>query len=204
MDYIKVIGLTTDEIKDILKEWIKLYPDSFNPDVDFQIYKTDENKSIIKLHEDISSLAVSLILVYISSAVKCENTDEPQGFATAYITVDDTEILKKQNLGKRAMIFANRNNDSFDSVSFLLDDDYCLDYDFEKKPQPNKNCDKKFEEEALQLGDLVETVRVGDVVQKKIDKVLEPEGLTPQKLLIYILCGIMGLSIGFLIVFLTK
>ena len=41
---------------------------------------------------------------------------------------------------------------------------------------------------------------VGDVVKKKIDEVLE-EGLTPTKLLIYFLCGAIGLSIGFLIVY---
>ena len=57
-----------------------------------------------------------------------------------------------------------------------------------------------FEEPDFSLPEEYESVRVGDVVKKKIDDALE-EGLTPTKLLIYILCGAIGLSIGFLIVY---
>ena len=63
-----------------------------------------------------------------------------------------------------------------------------------------KDCDLVFEETEFSLPEEYESVRVGDVVKKKIDEVLE-EGLTPTKLLIYFLCGAIGLSIGFLIVY---
>ena len=58
-----------------------------------------------------------------------------------------------------------------------------------------------FEEAELSLPEEYESVVVGDVVKKKIDEILEDEGLTPKKMLIYILCGAIGLSIGFLIVY---
>ena len=48
-----------------------------------------------------------------------------------------------------------------------------------------------------------ESVVVGDIVKKEIDKVLEEEGLTPKKLMWYFICGIFGTAIGFLIVYLT-
>ncbi len=86
------------------------------------------------------------------------------------------------------------------AVRFLLEDNYVLDYNFEKRPQPVKDCDMVFEETEFSLTEEYESVRVGDVVKKKIDEVLE-EGLTPTKLLIYFLCGAIGLSIGFLIVY---
>ena len=86
------------------------------------------------------------------------------------------------------------------AVRFLLEDNYVLDYNFEKRAQPVKNCDLVFEEAEFSLPEEYESVRVGDVVKKKIDEVLE-EGLTPTKLLIYFLCGAIGLSIGFLIVY---
>ena len=86
------------------------------------------------------------------------------------------------------------------AVRFLLEDNYVLDYNFEKRAQPVKDCDLVFEEPEFSLPEEYESVRVGDVVKKKIDEVLE-EGLTPTKLLIYFLCGAIGLSIGFLIVY---
>ena len=117
-----------------------------------------------------------------------------------------------QNEGKRAMVFCRQQDnkttrqqvETFEaptSVRFLLEDNYVLDYNFEKRPQPVKDCDMVFEEAELSLPEEYESVVVGDVVKKKIDEILEDEGLTPKKMLIYILCGAIGLSIGFLIVY---
>ena len=65
-----------------------------------------------------------------------------------------------------------------------------------------RKCDVLiFKEEEICLPENYETVKVGDVVKNKVDKVLEEEGLTPKKMLIYFLCGAIGVSIGFLIVY---
>ena len=241
--------LTAKDVKELLKDWIKLYPNSFAPDVEFKIYQLADGDIIIRLHEDLSSMAVSLLVLYFETTVnRQQSTDFVQNSATqqlsnieAYITIDDTEVLLKQNEGKRAMVFcshqvtkspshqglvtepvevptANSQQTSSTTqqlsnsaaqqlnsllptaVRFLLEDNYVLDYNFEKRPQPVKDCDMVFEEPELSLPEEYESVRVGDVVKKKIDEVLE-EGLTPTKLLIYFLCGAIGLSIGFLIVY---
>ena len=76
-----------------------------------------------------------------------------------------------------------------------------MDYNFEKRPQPVKDCDIKFEEVELSLPASYESVVVGDVVKNKVDEILEGDALTPTKMLIYLLCGAIGLSIGFLIVY---
>ena len=224
--------LTAQDIKELLKDWIKLYPNSFAPDVDFKIYQLADGDIIIQLHEDLSSMAVSLLVLYFEN-ISRQDTKTPrhQGLLevpivnsqrpTAYITIDDTEILLKQNEGKRAMVFCGHrdtetprhqgsvtepvevptsNSQQLTAVRFLLEDNYVLDYNFEKRPQPVKDCDMLFEEAEFSLPEEYESVRVGDVVKKKIDEVLE-EGLTPTKLLIYFLCGAIGLSIGFLIVY---
>lgn len=228
-----------NDIKELLKDWIKLYPDSFSPDMEFKIYQLEDGDIIIRLHEDMSSLAVALLVLYLESTGKAAvsesesvsqssiaNSQQP----IAFITIDDTEVLLKQNVGKRAMLFCETTSQqvneltSIDSesqslrdakslslskseseslsttVRFLLDDNYVLDYDFERRPQPVKNSGLQFEEQELTLPKDYDVVRVGDVVKKKIDKVLEDEGLTPKKMLIYLLCGAMGLAIGFLIV----
>ena len=241
--------LTAKEVKELLKDWIKLYPNSFAPDVEFKIYQLADGNIIIQLHEDLSSMAVSLLVLYFETTVnRQQSTDFVHNSATqqlinieAYITIDDTEVLLKQNEGKRAMVFCSHqvtksprhqglvtepvevptansqqtssttqqlsnsatqqhNNQQLTSVRFLLEDNYVLDYNFEKRPQPVKDCDLVFEETEFSLPEEYESVRVGDVVKKKIDEVLE-EGLTPTKLLIYFLCGAIGLSIGFLIVY---
>jgi hypothetical protein len=127
----------------------------------------------------------------------------------------------KQNEGKRAMVFCSHqvtkspshqgsvtetvevptaNSPQPTAVRFLLEDNYALDYNFEKRPQPVKESGLQFNEPEFVLPETYESVVVGDVVKKKIDEVLE-EGLTPTKLLIYFLCGAIGLSIGFLIVY---
>ena len=241
--------ITTQDVKELLKDWIKLYPNSFAPDVEFKIYQLADGNIIIQLHEDLSSMAVSLLVLYFETTVnRQQSTDFVHNSATqqlinieAYITIDDTEVLLKQNEGKRAMVFCSHrdtetprhqglvsepvevptansqqtssttqqlsnsatqqlNNQQLTAVRFLLEDNYVLDYNFEKRPQPVKDCDLVFEETEFSLPEEYESVRVGDVVKKKIDEVLE-EGLTPTKLLIYFLCGAIGLSIGFLIVY---
>ena len=241
--------LTAKDVKELLKDWIKLYPNSFAPDVEFKIYQLADGDIIIQLHEDLSSMAVSLLVLYFETTVnRQQSTDFVHNSATqqlsnieAYITIDDTEVLLKQNEGKRAMVFCGHqvtksprhqglvtepvevptansqqtssttqqlsnsatqqhNNQQLTSVRFLLEDNYVLDYNFEKRAQPVKDCDMVFEEPEFSLPEEYESVRVGDVVKKKIDEVLE-EGLTPTKLLIYFLCGAIGLGIGFLIVY---
>ena len=201
----QTLSTSVEEIKNLLKDWIKLYPNSFAPDVEFKIYQLADGDIIIQLHEDLSSMAVSLLVLYFETTVnRQQSTDFVQNSATqqlsnieAYITIDDTEVLLKQNEGKRAMVFCGQQPTA---VRFLLEDNYVLNYNFEKRAQPVKDCDLVFEEAEFSLPEEYESVRVGDVVKKKIDEVLE-EGLTPTKLLIYFLCGAIGLSIGFLIVY---
>ena len=222
--------LTAEEVKDLLKDWIKLYPNSFAPDVEFKVYQLADGDIIIQLHEDLSSMAVSLLVLYFETTVnRQQSTDFVHNSATqqlsnleAYITIDDTEVLLKQNEGKRAMVIGQRTtvnsqqtldksrdvtpvaseNKMSDvaSVRFILEDNYVLDYNFEKRAQPVKDCDMVFEEPEFSLPEEYESVRVGDVVKKKIDEILD-EGLTPKKLLMYFLCGAIGLGIGFLIVY---
>ena len=230
---------TAKEVKDLLKDWIKLYPNSFAPDVEFKIYQLADGDIIIQLHEDLSSMAVSLLVLYFETIshrvaespsqqvlvtelveVPTANSQQP----TAYITIDDTEVLLKQNEGKRAMVFCSRkdaespshrelvaeskvngqkskvNGQQPTAVRFILEDNYVLDYNFEKRAQPVKDCDMVFEEPEFSLPEEYESVRVGDVVKKKIDEILD-EGLTPKKMLMYLLCGAIGLGIGFLIVY---
>ena len=212
-----VTEFTVNEIKDLLKDWIKLYPNSFAPDVEFKIYQLSDGDIIIELHEDLSSMAVSLLVLYFNSIRQQDDktTRQQVGWGAepiAYITIDDAEVLLKQNEGKRAMVFCRQQDNKTTrqqvesveaptSVRFLLEDNYVLDYNFEKRPQPVKDCDMVFEEAELSLPEEYESVVVGDVVKKKIDEILEDEGLTPKKMLIYILCGAIGLSIGFLIVY---
>ena len=253
---------TANDIRELLKDWIKLSPDSFAPDVEFKIYQIEDGDIIIQLHEDMSSLAVSLLVLYLEttrqqvnettsidsesqrrrdaksvseliSQSSIANSQQP----IAYITIDDTEVLLKQNIGKRAMVFcestrqqvnettskdseSQRRRDAKSvselisqssiansqwptSVKFLLEDNYVLDYDFERKPQPVKDSGLQFEEMKFALSDDYEVVRVGDVIKKKIDEVLEPEELTPKKMMWYLICGAVGLAIGMLIVYLT-
>ena len=215
MDYIRISQQSTDngqqtlsanEVKELLKDWIKLYPNSFASDVEFRIYHLTDGDIIIQLHEDMSSLAVALLVLYLGST---DNRQQATDFVSAYITIDDTEVLLKQNVGKRTKLFFrqqttdNRQQSSSVSVCFLLEDNYVLDYDFERKPQPVKDSELQFEETDFALPEVYESVVVGDVVKKEIDKVLEDEGLTPKKLMWYFICGVVGLAIGFLIVYLT-
>ena len=242
--------LTAKDVKELLRDWIKLYPNSVAPEVEVKIYQLADGDIIIQLHEDLSSMAVSLLVLYFEN-ISRQDTKTPrhQGLLaepveasmansqwsmvngqrpTAYITIDDTEVLLKQNEGKRAMIFCSHqdtetprlqgsvtepvevptansqeptaNNQQPTAVRFLLEDNYVLDYNFEKRPKPVKDSNMTFEEPEFSLPEEYESVIVGDVVKKKIDEVLE-EGLTPTKLLIYFLCGAIGLGIGFLIVY---
>ena len=223
MDYIRISQqstdngqqtLSTNDVKELLKDWIKLYPNSFASDVDFKIYQLADGDIIIRLHEDMSSLAVALLVLYLESTRQQVNetisrdsesqSQQPTANSQqpiAYISIDDTEVVLKQNIGKRAMLTTHGSQST--TIRILLDDNYVLDYDFERKPQPVKDSELQFEETEFTLPEEYESVVVGDVVKKEIDKVLEDEGLTPKKLMWYLICGAVGLAIGFLIVYLT-
>ncbi|MBO5848139.1 MAG: hypothetical protein J6R17_02905 [Bacteroidales bacterium] len=231
MDYIRIKPMvnsqqpTVQEVKELLKDWIKLYPNSFAPDVEFKIYQLADSDIIIQLHEDLSSMAVALLVLYFETIrlQDYKTTRLQDGLVAesieAFITIDDTEVLLKQNESKRAMVFCSQQDNKTTrqqvesvettttkdqnptAVRFILEDNYVLDYNFEKRPQPVKYCDMIFEEEEFVLPEEYESVKVGDVVKKKIDSILEEDGLTPKKMLMYILCGAIGLSIGFLIVY---
>ena len=181
---------TANDIKELLKDWIKLYPDSFAPDVEFKIYQIEDGDIIIQLHEDMSSLAVSLLVLYLESMRQRDNET----------TSIDSE---SQSLRDAKSLSLSKSESLPTAVRFLLENNYVLDYDFERKPQPVKDSGLQFEEMEFVLPDDYEVVKVGDVIKKKIDELLETEELTPKKMLWYLVCGAIGLAIGLLIVYFT-
>ncbi|MBO2523490.1 MAG: hypothetical protein CW336_06505 [Bacteroidetes bacterium] len=203
MDYIKVKGLQKDEVIGLVKEWIKLYPHSFNPEVNFWFYELADNQVIIGLHDDLSTLAVSLLVIYLTSALK-DSTEVDN--VVAYLTVDDNEILLKQNYGRRAKILAKGTDDDNTGVIILLENNYCVDYYFRGKAHQIKNHGFVFLEpslpESIENAEKDE-IFVGDIVpKKKIEQSLEPDASPWKKLMWYAICTAVGLGIGFLLVYL--
>ena len=203
MDYIKVKGLQKDEVIGLVKEWIKLYPHSFNPEVNFWFYQLSDNQVIIGLHDDLSTLAVSLLVIYLTSAVKETQDIEP---VVAYLTVDDNEILLKQNYGRRAKIVAKGTEDDNTGVIILLENNYCADYYFHGKAHKIKDSQLVFLEPALPENienAEKEEIFVGDIIpKKKIEQSLEPDASPWKKLMWYAICTVVGLGLGFLLVYL--
>ena len=203
MDYIKVKGLQKEEVIGLVKEWIKLYPHSFNPEVNFWFYELSDNQVIIGLHDDLSTLAVSLLVIYLTSAVKDSQDVEP---VVAFLTVDDNEILLKQNYGRRAKIVAKGTEDDNTGVIILLENNYCADYYFHGKAHKIKDSELVFLE--LALPESIENAEkdeifVGDVIpKKKIEQSLEPDAEPWKKLMWYAICTAVGLGLGFLLVYL--
>ncbi len=203
MDYIKVKGLQKDEIIGLVKEWIKLYPHSFNPEVNFWFYEIPDNQVIIGLHDDLSTLAVSLLVIYLTSALSDNSATEN---VVAYLTVDDNEILLKQNYGRRAKIVAKSTDEDSTGVIILLENNYCVEYYFRGKAHQIKNHGLVFAEPDEMIG--VENAQkdeifVGDIIpKKKIEQSLEPDASPLKKLMWYAICTVVGLGIGFLLVYL--
>ena len=203
MDYIKVKGLQKDEVIGLVKEWIKLYPHSFNPEVNFWFYQLADNQVVIGLHDDLSTLAVSLLVIYLTSALK--DTSETEN-VVAYLTVDDNEILLKQNYGRRAKIVAKSTDADNTGVIILLENNYCVDYYFHGKAHKIKDSNLVFEEPALPKSienTEKEEIFVGDIIpKKKIEQSLEPDASPWKKLMWYAICTVIGLGLGFLLVYL--
>lgn len=203
MDYIKVKGLQKDEVIGLVKEWVKLYPHSFNPEVNFWFYQLADNQVVIGLHDDLSTLAMSLLVIYLTSALKDAQDAEP---VVAYLTVDDNEILLKQNYGRRAKIVAKSTEDDSTGVIILLENNYCVDYYFRGKAHKIKDSELVFLEpalpESIENADKDE-IYVGDIIpKKKIEQSLEPDASPWKKLMWYAICTAVGLGIGFLLVYL--
>lgn len=201
MDYIKVNGLPKDEVIGLVKAWIKLYPHSFNPEVNFWFYQLAENKVIIGLHDDLSTLAVSLLVIYLTSAVQKVPAVEP---VVAYFTVDDNEILLKQNYGRRAKIIAKCTDDDNTGVIILLENNYCVDYYFRGKAHKIKDSELVFLEPALPESIAnadKDEIFVGDIIPYNKTELSPEEDVSPwKKLMWYSICTVIGLGIGFLLV----
>ena len=154
------------------------------------------------MHDDLSTLAVSLLVIYLTSAVKDAQDAEP---VVAFVTVDDNEILLKQNYGRRAKIVAKSTDDDSTGVIILLENNYCVDYYFHGKAHKIKDSQLVFEEPALPESienTEKEEIFVGDVIPKKIiEKSLEPDASPWKKLMWYAICTVVGLGIGFLLVY---
>jgi len=201
MDYIKIKGLSKDDVKDLVKEWLKLYPHSFNPEVNFWFYETADNQVVVGLHDDLSTLAVSLLVIYLNSA-KEQIENAPAVEVVAFVTVDDNEILLKQNYGRRAKIYAKGLEGDDTSVILLLENNYCVEYRFKGHAKPIKNSGLVFEEPEISVPDEKEEVVVGDVIPKtKVEESLSPDASPLKKLMWYAICGAVGLAIGFLLVY---
>lgn len=203
MDYIKVKGLQKDEVIGLVREWVKLYPHSFNPEVNFWFFQLADNQVVIGLHDDLSTLAVSLLVIYLTSALKDTQDVEP---VVAYLTVDDNEILLKQNYGRRAKIIAKSTDDDSTGVIILLENNYCVDYYFRGKAHKIKDSELVFLEpalpESIENADKDE-IFVGDIIpKKKIEQSLEPDASPFKKLMWYAICAAVGMGIGFLLVYL--
>jgi len=201
MDYIKIKGLSKDEVKGLVKEWLKLYPHSFNPEVNFWFYEMTDNQVVVGLHDDLSTLAVSLLVIYLNSA-KEQNSAANNIEVVAFVTVDDNEILLKQNYGRRAKIYAKGLEGDETSVILLLENNYCVEYRFKGHAKQIKNSGLVFEEPEIAVSEEKEEILVGEVVPKtKIEESLSPEASPFKKLMWYGICGIVGLAIGFLLVY---
>lgn len=201
MDYIKIKGLSKDEVKGLVKEWLKLYPHSFNQEVNFWFYETADNQVVVGLHDDLSTLAVSLLVIYLNSA-KEQNAAANNIEVVAFVTVDDNEILLKQNYGRRAKIYAKGLEGDETSVILLLENNYCVEYRFKGHAKQIKNSGLVFEEPEIAVSEEKEEILVGEVVPKtKIEESLSPEASPLKKLMWYGICGIVGLAIGFLLVY---
>lgn len=202
MDYIKIKGLSKDEVKGLVKEWLKLYPHSFNPEVNFWFYETTDNQIVVGLHDDLSTLAVSLLVIYLNSA-KEQNGETKDVDVAAFVTVSDNEILLKQNYGRRAKIYAKGLEGDNTSVILLLENNYCVEYRFKGHAKQIKNSGLVFEEPEISVPDEKDEVVVGDVVPKTnvVEESLSPEASPLKKLMWYTICGAVGLAIGFLLVY---
>lgn len=148
-----------------------------------------------------STLAVSLLVIYLNSAK--EQDDESKDVeVTAFVTVDDNEILLKQNYGRRAKIYSKGLEGDDTSVILLLENNYCVEYRFKGHARQIKNSGLVFDEPEISVPDEKEEILVGDVIPKtKIEESLSPDVSPLKKLMWYTICGVIGLAIGFLLVY---
>lgn len=196
IDVIYVRNSSMSDVKNCVKEWIKLYPHSFNEMVPFELYELEDKTIAVVLDECISSLAVCLLVMYFTYSLRDSDVA-----IDGYLTLDDKEILPKMYLGKRVRLFIDKPKEEFSYICLLTEDNVLFKYSFNSKAKEAVVAEMQFEEPDVMLPEDNEVVVVGDVLPKKEVKELEPDGLMTGKLKWYLLCCIVGLAIGFALVY---
>lgn len=196
-DVVYVRNSSMSDVKYCVKEWIKLYPTSFNESVPFALCELENNTIAVILDECISSLAVSLLVMYFTYSLRDANV-----VIDAFITLDDKEILPKIYLGKRVRLFIEKPKEEFSYICLLTEDNKLFKYSFDSKAKEAVVSEMLFEEPAIVLSEHKEVIMVGDVLPKKEPEELEPDGLAAGKLKWYLLFGVIGIVIGFALVYL--
>lgn len=195
-DVVYVRNSSMSDVKYCVKEWIKLYPTSFNQSVSFALYELENNTIAVVLDECLSSLAVSLLVMYFTYSLR-----DAKVIINAFITLDDKEILPKIYLGKRVRLFIEKPKEEFSYICLLTEDNKLFKYSFDSKAKEAVVSEMLFEEPEVVLTDNKVVVLVGDVLPEK--KVEEPkiDGFLSGKLIWYLLFGVVGLILGFALVY---
>ncbi len=193
MDYVLLRNTNIDEASKLFQEWIKLYPSSFHRDTPFTFHDCGKNRVVIVLDNCISSLATCLLVNYLAYQFR-----DTESTAEAYITIDDFEILPSSKDGKRARIFIDKETENFDRISILLNDNTLFVYNYKRKAFLDPQTDT-FAEPQLNFIDDGLCIKVGDILPPDDKKTNDT--LSPNAIKWYIILGLVGLLIGFAIVY---
>jgi len=158
-------------VKKALKDWINLYVESIDPDVEFELYNDGGARHIIKIENNLSNELFNYLVNYL---------EYPEGInykvtVEGYTVANDKHIYPKDCINKYIQVFIPENDREHENVFVASEDNGVYKIDFGGTVSKIES-DKKFTKFEFDFSDLMPSEKVkADKTEKYQKEITEEE-----------------------------
>ena len=123
--YIIIKDCTKEELKTILNDWLVMYAEGLKSKTIFEIAEIRLNTFVLKVDKSIDDTDLFYMVNYFAYPIDFDKTFEVESYTTA--------TKHKKLLNKKIYVFVNKQDDEFDNVWIVTEDNETYKFDMNGK-----------------------------------------------------------------------